>query len=53
MPQVRKLSDQEVHELSNKGNGQRKQVVEQYDELLGAFALGDWGEIALEPGETA
>ncbi|MBK9940299.1 MAG: hypothetical protein IPP13_01570 [Kouleothrix sp.] len=52
MPNVRKLNQDEVRTLENKGKGQRKIIEEQYDEILGEYAEGDYGEATLEPGEN-
>lgn len=52
MPNVRKLSQDEVRVIENKGKGQRKIIEEQYDDILGEYALGDYGEAVLEPGEN-
>jgi hypothetical protein len=52
MPQMRKLALEEVQALENKGKGQRKLVEEQYDAILSEYALGDYGEATLEPGEN-
>ena len=51
MPTVRKLADDEVQELENKGKGQRKIVEEQYDRFLADYSVGEYGEADLEPGE--
>jgi hypothetical protein len=52
MPSVRKLNPDEVWALENKGKGQRKLVEEQYDGIIGEYAIGDYGEAVLEPGEN-
>jgi hypothetical protein len=52
MPQMRKLAAEEVQALENKGKGQRKLVEEQYDAILSEYAVGDYGEAILEPGEN-
>src|SRR6266536_3637202 len=52
MPQMRKLAPDEVKVLENKGKGQRKLVEEEYDEILGEYVNGDYGEATLEPGEN-
>lgn len=52
MPNVRKLSQDEVRTLENKGKGQRKLVEELYDAILGEYSEGDYGEATLEPGEN-
>lgn len=51
MPQVRKLSGQEVTALQNKGKGKRQLAEEEYDTLLSDYQTGDYGEASLEPGE--
>jgi hypothetical protein len=52
MPQVRKLAPDEVQALQNKGKGQRKLVEEEYDAILSDYAVGDYAEATLEPGEN-
>ena len=52
MPQVRKLAPEEVQALQNKGKGQRKLVEEEYDAILGEYAIGEYGEAILEPEEN-
>ncbi len=52
MPNVRKLSYEEVRAIENKGKGQRKLIEEQYDAILNEYALGEYGEAMLEPGEN-
>jgi hypothetical protein len=52
MPQVRKLTDEEVYALQNKGEGQRKLVEEQYDGILNDYTDGDYGEATLDVGEN-
>lgn len=52
MPNVRKLSQDEVRVIENKGKGQRKLIEEQYDTILGEYAEGEYGEASLEPGEN-
>ena len=48
MPQVRKLTHEEVQAFQNKGKGQRKLVEEQYDAIIGEYAAGDYGEASLD-----
>lgn len=52
MPQVRKLTEEEVKTLNNKGKGQRKLVEEEYDAIISQYEVGDYGEALLEPGEN-
>jgi hypothetical protein len=52
MPQVRKLSPAEVETLVYKPKGQRKQIEEQYDAILGEYETGEYGEALLEPEEN-
>lgn len=52
MPNVRKLSHEEVRTIENKGKGQRKLIEEQYDAILNEYALGEYGEATLDPGEN-
>lgn len=52
MPTVRKLTDQEVNQLNNKGKGTRKLVEEEYDAILSEYDVGDYGEAVLVPGEN-
>ena len=51
MPNFRKLSPAEVQTLEYRGTSQRKQVEAEYDEILRAFAPGDYGQVEPEPGE--
>jgi hypothetical protein len=51
MPQVRKLTPEEVQALQNKGKGQRKLVEEQYDAILSDYAVGEYGEAILASDE--
>jgi hypothetical protein len=51
MPNVRKLTPQEVETLEHKGKGQRKLVEEQYDAFLAGYEMGDYGEAELEENE--
>lgn len=52
MPTVRKLTDQEVNQLNNKGKGTRKLVEEEYDAILNEYDVGDYGEAVLVSGEN-
>jgi len=52
MPQVRKLSPEEVEALQNKGKGQRKLTEELYDSILSDYAVGDYGEATLDEGDN-
>jgi hypothetical protein len=52
MPTMRKLSEQEVQTLENKGKGQRRLVEEQYDAFLADYGPGDYGEAELDEGEN-
>src|SRR3954452_15819978 len=52
MPQVRKLAPEEVQEIQNKGKGTRKLVEEQYNAILGDYAVGEYGEAVLDEGEN-
>lgn len=52
MPTVRKLTDQEVQQLNNKGKGTRKLAEEEYDAILGEYGDGDYGEATLDAGEN-
>ena len=52
MPNVRKLTADEVQALENKGKGQRKLIEEQYDAILSEYAAGEHGEALLEPDEN-
>ncbi|KPV48424.1 hypothetical protein SE17_38160 [Kouleothrix aurantiaca] len=51
MPQVRKLTDQEVTALQNKNKGKRQLAEEEYDAMLSSYEMGDYGEAMLEPSE--
>ncbi len=52
MPNVRKLSHEEVRTLENKGKGQRKLIEEQYDAILDEYAPGEYGEATLDQSEN-
>jgi hypothetical protein len=52
MPQFRKLAPEEVQEVHKKGKGARKLVEEQYDAILGDYAVGEYGEATLAPDEN-
>jgi len=52
MPHFRKLEPEEVQAYHNKGKGQRKLIEEQYDAILGDYAIGDYGEGVLDNGEN-
>ena len=52
MPNVRKLSQEEVRTLENRGKGQRKIIEEEYDSFLSDYGEGDYGEAYLEPNEN-
>ena len=52
MPHVRKLAPEEVQTIQNKGKGTRKLVEEQYDTILGDYAVGEYGEAILEADEN-
>ncbi len=52
MPNFRKLDPEEVKAQVDKGKGQRKLIEEQYDAILGDYAIGDYGEGVLDNGEN-
>ncbi|GAB4188504.1 MAG: hypothetical protein OHK0022_00420 [Roseiflexaceae bacterium] len=52
MPNVRKLSPDEVRTIEGKVKGQRKLIEEQYDQILREYNEGDYGEAELEPNEN-
>jgi hypothetical protein len=52
VPQVRKLAQDEVEAIVNKGKGLRKRTEEQYDRALADFTVGDYGEIIPDPEEN-
>jgi hypothetical protein len=47
MPTVRKLSQEEVRTIENKGKGLRKLIEEEYDMFLSDYDVGDYGEAEL------
>jgi hypothetical protein len=51
MPTVRKLSQEEVRTIENKGKGLRKLVEEEYDAFLSDYSIGDYGEAELTSNE--
>jgi hypothetical protein len=52
MPVVRKLDPDEVQTIEYKGKGLRKIIEEQYDQFLADFAVGEYGEVELEPDDN-
>ncbi len=52
MPNFRKLTDEEVRAIQNKGKGIRKQIAEEYDALLSDFSAGDMGDVELGEDEV-
>lgn len=52
MPNVRKLSQDEVRALENRGKGQRKLIEEEYDRFLSEYGEGDYGEADLSTNEN-
>ena len=52
MPVVRKLAQEEVQEIENKGKGQRKLTEELYDRYLEGIGPGEWGEAILDDDEN-
>jgi hypothetical protein len=48
---VRKLTSGEVQTIENQGKGLRQLVEEQYDRFLVEYAVGDYGEAALNGEE--
>lgn len=52
MPAVRKLTTDEIEQITSKRKSQRKLVEETYDAILGDFEAGSYGEATLEPGEN-
>jgi hypothetical protein len=52
MPNFRKLEPEEVQTIENKGKGLRKLIEEEYDAILGEYAIGDYGEATLEFDEN-
>ena len=51
MPSVRKLTQEEVRTIENKGKGLRKLIEEEYDMFLSDYEVGDYGEAELTPDE--
>lgn len=52
MPQVRKLTMDEVRTIEGRIKGQRKLIEEEYDGILGDYALGEYGEATLGDEEN-
>ena len=52
MPNVRKLSPEEVRTLENRGKGQRKIIEEEYDAFLSDYQEDEYGEADLDPSEN-
>jgi hypothetical protein len=51
VPNVRKLSNEEVRTIERKTLGLRRAIEAEYDTFLRDFAPGDYGEAVLEPEE--
>ncbi len=51
MPRVRKLTKEEILFLENKGKGMRALIAAEYDQFLEDYAIGDYGELELEPDD--
>ncbi len=51
MPRVRKLTKEEILVLENKGKGMRALIAAEYDQFLEDYAIGDYGEVELEPDD--
>ncbi|MGQ9547185.1 MAG: hypothetical protein ACUVSY_02855 [Roseiflexus sp.] len=51
MPRVRKLTKEEILVLENKGKGMRALIAAEYDRFLEDYAIGDYGELELDPEE--
>jgi len=51
MPTVRKLSEDEVRNIENKGKGLRKLIEEEYDAFVSDYNVGDYGEAELSSDE--
>ena len=51
MPSVRKLTQEEVRTIENKGKGLRKLIEEEYDMFLREYEVGDYGEAELTSDE--
>jgi hypothetical protein len=51
MPTVRKLTQEEVRTIENKGKGLRKLIEEEYDTFLSDYDVGDYGEAELTTDE--
>lgn len=53
MPEIRKLSPEEIESLKPKPEGSiYKQILEEYQRSLQGFQPGDWGEMKEEEGIT-
>src|SRR4051794_10070198 len=52
MPSFRKLEPEQIKAYQDKGKGERKLIEEQYDAILGDYAIGDYGEGVLNSGEN-
>lgn len=52
MPNIRKLTPDEVRVIEKKVKGQRRLVEEEYDALLGEYGMGDYVEAELLPNEN-
>lgn len=52
MPQLRKLNEEEVQALHDKGKGVRKVTEERYDRAFADFEAGDYGELTPDDDEN-
>ena len=52
MPNIRKLTSEEIRVIERRIKGQRKLIEEEYDALLGDYGEGDYGEAELNEGEN-
>ncbi|NOK59198.1 MAG: hypothetical protein GFH27_549283n341 [Chloroflexi bacterium AL-W] len=52
MPNIRKLTSEEIRVIERRIKGQRKLIEEEYDALLGDYSDGDYGEAELSEGEN-
>lgn len=52
MPTVRKLNQEEVQDIQSGKVSPRQETARIYDALLADFSVGEWGEVALDEGDS-
>ncbi len=52
MPTIRKLQEEEVQSITNKGESTRARVAREYDGYLADFSPNDYGEATVDENES-